>query len=197
MKTTALDIDVRLKLSCNQHLSAELLISAIQCVNDAYFASELSDLRAIRKEFPKLPQVAFDAAEHRMKKYKKTSVLINAVDKGSIEIAIAATGLAIWVLQQTLGETLKEAWQESDWHKQLKQFLLKGRHKKVEKVREDAQKRLERKLPVDRVNTGDQQSLDNVSGDGAIIKIEVFIRPDKRHAPRRGELFDSKRMMGD
>lgn len=189
MSTTPLDIDVKLKLCCEKNFPAELITQSIQCVNDAFFASELSDLREIRKEFPQLPQVAFDAAEHRMKKHKKSSILISGVDKGSIEIAIAATGLSIWILQQTLGETLKEAWLESDTHKKLKSFLLKGRFKKVDRIREDSKKRLERKIPCKQVKSGDQQPLNNINGDGSIITLEVMVKLDKKYPPKRGDVF--------
>ncbi len=35
-----------------------------------------------------------------------------------------AAGLAFWLLDKTLGETVSEAWKESDLHTQVKEFLL-------------------------------------------------------------------------
>lgn len=191
MKSTPLDIDVRLKLCCDQNLPAELITQSMQCVNDAYFASELSDLREIRKTFLQLPQVAFDAAEHRMKKHKRSSVLISAVDKGSIEIVIFVTGLAMWILEKTLGETMKEAWLESDSNKKLKKFLLKGRHKKVKHFREDAHKRLARKIPSEYITSTQvqKQSNNHIKDGGAIITFEVMVSLDEKYPPKRGDLF--------
>ncbi len=190
MKTNPLDIELRLKLCCENEFPAEYVMTALQCVNEAYFASELSDLRKIRKEFPHLPNVALDAAEHRIKTFKKSSVNIRAVKKGSIEFAIVATGLTVWILQQTLGETLKQSWLESNMHKKLKNFLTKDRFNKVERLREDSRKRLSSKLPCE-VGVDHQRSRNDEQDEGEIITLQVKIFPERKYPPRRGELFEN------
>lgn len=184
-----LDFDIKLELCCKQSFPADIITTAIQCINDAYYLSEIDDLTQIQGEFTDLPKVAFEAAVSRMKKCKKSSVLISSVEKGSIEITIAATALAYWILNQTLGETLKETWNESDMKKKVKEILGKGLDKKVGDVRKNVLRRLKQKLPVDTGISGKEPSQNN-NGDKTVIEIRVELEIEKtKYPPKRGDMF--------
>lgn len=62
---------------------------------------------------------------------------VEDVSRGSVTIAISLTAVGIWLLQTTVGETIKEAWLQSEFHNRLLAYLTskgpKGRRKVIEK----------------------------------------------------------------
>ena len=114
----------------------------LKAVNDSAFESELRDLTAVEVEFPELPQVALDASAHRIRQYRKSAITITSARTGSIILVVAVGALSYYVLQQTLGETLKEAWHESESHQRIKSFLLKRRGDKARQLADDVLRRV-------------------------------------------------------
>ena len=114
----------------------------LKAVNDSAFESELRDLTAVEVEFPELPQVALDASAHRIRQYRKSAITITSARTGSIILVVAVGALSYYVLQQTLGETLKEAWLESESHQRIKSFLLKRRGDKARQLADDVLRRV-------------------------------------------------------
>jgi hypothetical protein len=119
-----IEIEVRLHQMRTQEIPYSVFRKILDSLNRAAFESEKKDLKAIRNEFPKLPDVAFDAASHRQKEYRYSAILIKELKPGSLIVAGVVAGVSIWILQQTLGETLKEAWLDSQGHQKLKKLLL-------------------------------------------------------------------------
>lgn len=142
-----IEIEVRLHQMGPEQIPYSVFRQITDAVNSAAFVSEKKDLRAIQNEFPDLPNVAFDAAMYRLQKHRNSSVLINELRPGSLIVAASVAGLSIWVLQQTLGETLKEAWLESQGHERLKEFLLKRMGNKRHDLATTTAKRIERVVP--------------------------------------------------
>ncbi|WP_233009521.1 hypothetical protein [Rheinheimera faecalis] len=56
---------------------------------------------------------------------------LQKLEKGSIEITISLTAFGIWLLQQTIGESIKEAWLKSEMHKNLVSYLSGDARKEV------------------------------------------------------------------
>lgn len=56
---------------------------------------------------------------------------LERLEKGSIELTITLTAFGVWLLQQTIGESIKEAWLKSDMHKDLVDYLSSDRRKVV------------------------------------------------------------------
>jgi hypothetical protein len=48
---------------------------------------------------------------------------LQKLEKGSIELTISLTAVGIWLLQQTIGESIKESWHKSEMHKNLVSYL--------------------------------------------------------------------------
>jgi hypothetical protein len=183
-----LDIDVQLSLGPGDEVDLETFSSALSDVNSVLFSSEIDDLRAIQREFPDLPDIAFDAAQHRMLQFRRRAALIRAVRPGSIEIALAATGIAVFVLQQTLGETLKESWRNTDFHKRLKGFLLKERSLKVDRLAASLLRKFERSRRFEVLGFGYQGPGGDDLRDGVVIRISLIVRV--KPPPKRGESVD-------
>jgi len=65
------------------------------------------------------------------------------VKTGSIEITVVFTGLAIWLLQATLGETVKEAWKKTKIHKGIIKWVEEERPSKLPEFIKDETKKLD------------------------------------------------------
>ena len=160
MDKISLNLTTKLKFAKHNGIPAGIAIDTIKIINDSYFRSELNDLFELKKEFPEIPQIVIDATETRIRRERNSAILVKGVEKGSVEIVVVGTGLLIWVLQQTLGETMKEAWLDSKLHEKIKNFLLGRRSKKNRKIKEDTKKRLRYKLHAE-VNVGYSESNEN------------------------------------
>jgi hypothetical protein len=66
-----------------------------------------------------------------------TAYYVEDVKRGSLELVVSVTLVGIWLLQTTLGETIKEAWLQTQFHKKLLEYLTSsgssGRRKTIEK----------------------------------------------------------------
>lgn len=56
---------------------------------------------------------------------------IQKLERGSVTLTISLTAVGLWLLQQTIGESIKEAWQKSSMHKELVSYLSGEKRKKV------------------------------------------------------------------
>jgi len=142
-----IEIEVRLHQMEPEELPYAVFRKILDSLNNAVYASEIKELDAIQKELSNLPEVAFDAAKYRLKQYRYSAILIKELRPGSLVVAGCVAGVAIWVLQQTLGETLKEAWLYSQGHRRIKEILLKRMGGKRHSLATDAVKRIERAIP--------------------------------------------------
>lgn len=60
---------------------------------------------------------------------------------GSIEVGLMLGATVIWVLQNTLGETLKDAWKETTVHREIIDWVKNKREKKMAKILRDESKK--------------------------------------------------------
>ncbi len=185
-----IEIEVRLHQMGTEQIPYSVFRQITDAVNSAVFESEKKDLRAIQNEFPDLPNVAFDAAMYRLQKHRNSSVLINELRPGSLIVAVSVAGLCIWVLQQTLGETLKMAWLESQGHEELKEFLLKRMSSKRHELATKTAKRIARVVPseisVEHNGFDDANPLHHPSKIKIDVRIEIC---SKDYPPDRGEML--------
>jgi hypothetical protein len=186
MENISLNLGTKITFEKETQIPAGIAIDVLKIINESFYKSELQDLYALREEFPEIPLIVFDATEIRMQREKTSAILVRGIQKGSVEIIVVGTGLLIWVLKQTLGETLKEAWIESNIHKRIKNFLLGRRSEKHKKIREESKRMLEYKLRAE-VHVGYIDDNKN-----AQITCNIwFFPPDERPFPRTpDELFD-------
>jgi len=187
-----LGIEIRLRLLKRgpQEIPYSVFRKILDSLNTAVFESEKKDLKEIRNEFPKLPNVAFDAASHRLKEYRYSAILIKKLKPGSMIVAGVVAGVSIWILQQTLGETLKEAWLDSEGHQKLKKLLLQRMGSKRHLLATDAAKRIERAVPSEAFigyqGPDDAESLQEPSKINIDIRIKIN---SKNFPPDRRDLF--------
>ena len=142
------DIRIRLHIECANGLIARDLIQIIKAVDDALNKSEKLQMKELVDAFGTevcraSHQTCREAQTQGICKKGRTLVFRSS-DRGSIflEGEIALVGMAVWILQNTLSETFKEVWRESDLHKKIRDFLRKDLLRKASSVQAIASKNL-------------------------------------------------------
>ena len=128
---------IELRFARRPAFSTEFIATVIAQVEQAVFQSEHSDLIAALEEFQDIPSVVRDAVGVRIERYRGQSLQLDEAHSGSLILIGSIAGLAYWILDNTLKETLREAWRESDLHKKLKDFFLSRRHHKLANVQRE------------------------------------------------------------
>lgn len=137
-------VEIELKISGGGFVSAGNLSKISYLCDYAAYETELEELSIIRNEFTDIPVAAIDATELRLRKKFGSFLIIREASNGSIILAGCVITFTMWLLQQTLAETVKDAWKESEARERLKEFLLKqmGGKRKVlaDKIKGELQK---------------------------------------------------------
>jgi hypothetical protein len=131
------DIAIVATFSGAPHYPAKLIGKTLDLIETGVFVTELDEVDALQKTFKDVPNAIFDAVRWRVRTYQGATVHIENAGQGSIILGGLVAGVAVWVLQQTLGETIKEAWRESSWHEQLKHYLTQQRGTKARKIKDE------------------------------------------------------------
>lgn len=118
------DVKIELHFLTDKGVPSDLITSTINNVSRAIRYAEQAELNGILDNFRNWPKVQADAIKYRFEGRRDDSLFnIEYGGKGSLILYGAASGLAYWIADKTLGETVKEAWIESDSHEKLKSFL--------------------------------------------------------------------------
>jgi len=56
---------------------------------------------------------------------------VEKIERGSLTITVIVSSVGVWLLQQTIGESIKEAWLQSEMHKSLVGYLTSPRRNAV------------------------------------------------------------------
>lgn len=145
-------IPVRIYFGERQKFPAKLFSHVIGVIDEAIYQVEIKELELLSKTFPEIPKVSIDAARYRLQEYRGSSVFIENVSRGSIYLECFAVGLSIWLLQQTLGETIKEAWLESESHEKIKNFLKSSLIRKSKSIGAEVNKKINKPKKADRIS---------------------------------------------
>jgi len=125
-------IPIEINISKLKFISAGNLNDIIYQTNEAIYDCEIAELIFLKDSLIyELPNYIFDLVELKLAKYHRKCFLIQNAKSGSVVIGGLAAGLCIWFLNQTIGETLKEAWRESEWHFKIKSILQKRLNKRT------------------------------------------------------------------
>jgi hypothetical protein len=150
-----------------------LVTDTIRFINRLNYRLEERTLEEIRREFPDIPQVAVDAALFRLARYEDSAVLVEAAKPGSFEIVVAASALAYWLLDRTVGESLKDAWKTSNLNNRVRGFLLRGQREKSESIASSLS-RLNRPYLDRRVRERRVEITTTVSTDGREVVVTII-----------------------
>src|SRR5689334_17930904 len=126
-------IEISIHYAGAKQFPSNFVTSVIDAVENAVFEAEMEEMREIQAEFGDLPQVR--NALYQLNMHRGEYVRFVTAREGSVILAGVA-GLVFWILQNTLGETLKEAYLETKLHKKLKEVLLWGAERTASNVTE-------------------------------------------------------------
>ena len=119
-------IPVEITMKFHFFVSARILADIAALTEWATYEIERSELEYLKREFPDIPAATYDAALFRLSRKAGHTLVITEAQGGSVVLGGSAVALAIWLLNRTLGETIKEAWLKSDLHARVQDLLLKG-----------------------------------------------------------------------
>lgn len=207
-----MEFKINLKLLYHDdEVHSEFVNNAIKAVNDAYYSSELVDLKKIQDEIYRIIdkygpiakakhmfhlENGFSEIKSKIDKYRDASVLIKEAKEGSLEFTIIGTGLGLWLLQLTFGQTIKEAWVKTNIHKGLVGLLTNKifYKKKAEQISQLAENKLKR-IPNSEITTNLKEFLDSENPE-MIIEIKVSLKPEDGYPPSFGVALNNFRKIG-
>jgi hypothetical protein len=118
------DIRVELRFVGSPRFPARLVLGAIEAVERAVMRAEVAEINELAEAFPEIPEATFDAVRYRAQQLTAQSLNFESASSGSIILAGIAAAVAYWLLDKTLGETVKQAWEASELHSRVRKFLL-------------------------------------------------------------------------
>lgn len=103
---------------------------------------EREEISRIREEIPEIDEDILEEVLDRFDEYglDATYFRIEAIKPGSVELGLALVAFGWWLLDKTVGDTLNEAWKESELHRKIKEFFLCRKHAKLEEIKNEVNK---------------------------------------------------------
>ena len=173
MKNNFGDIKVTIHIRFNEYITSDRLVNIVTVIERSVYKQEKILLKKLRKEFSNISTVFFDAAEFRLLNSKGKTLHIKSATEGSIILTGIAIGLSYWLLNQTLGETVKEAWVESENHEKLKKYLKTNLFSKSKNIEKDIKSELNKKGINSEIETiENNKDKENKSAD---VDLDVYI----------------------
>lgn len=123
----------------------------IEEIKEIAITHEKMELRRIRKEVPEIPSPAVTKAIAQLDEplVQYQAVKVAAAEKGSLGLEIALAAFGYWVLDNTLKETLQDAWKESPMHAKVKGFFLKTRGDKLRAIQKQLNSKVQKLTAAD------------------------------------------------
>lgn len=124
------DIVIRMKFT-GDTVPAELVQEMLDDIEAAVYKSETNDIKKLFNDSNsfQIPQVIKDASLYRLDYHRGNALIVESTKKGSLIVEAVVAGLSYWVLQNTIGETFKDAWKETELHQKIRRFFLSDRVK--------------------------------------------------------------------
>jgi hypothetical protein len=188
----AQDIKVRVVFDTSEGVPAALISDILHDVEAALRVSELDALAQIETEFAKeIPRRVMGEVQERFAANSRHTLVIESASEGSIILLGAALGVSYWILDQTLAETLKEAWVKSDLHKRIKAFLNRSTARQADKAAHDLDARLKaRRLSTkaahaQAIQVGIADSKLDIHSEDSALTIVAWVKPMAKLPPKR------------
>ena len=152
------------------------LTSIVNSIEFACFSQEMESLESLfeDEDIPEFRELTNAAHRQRWWYRRVPSLMITDARRGSILLEGVLIASVTWMLLNTVGETFKEAWKETDMHKKLKELFLLGRNRDVEKIAKNIENQLDRAHFRRRVIENKKVQVIEENGE-RIIQVEVKI----------------------
>lgn len=137
------NISINLKIDYPQKEIPSIIITrAINNLEEAIYNSEYYETMLLTTqcvfeepiEPHDIPQLFRSAIDYGYDQSKGINLTISSINQGSVIIEGAIVGIALYILKNTLGETLKEAWKKTKAHEKIRDILLSRRDTRAEDI---------------------------------------------------------------
>jgi hypothetical protein len=152
------DLSVKLRLRYSRVVPSVILTSVLELLEREIYEVEISSLTAACALFPEMPRPQVCAVADHLRNNRRRTLLLVGASNGSMVISGLVCAVGIWVLNETLGETLRTAWKRSPLHSKLVDFLSSERPRRISELK----KRLSTELRRER----DRLRLDGIQRIG-------------------------------
>lgn len=174
------DIVIEVHLRGEASVDAKSVISALDTLEAALYASDRQDVERAASEL-RLPPIVKDAALERLRRYRNRRLLLRDARRGSLVLEGVVAAVALFVLKGTLGEAFKEGVKESDVFEDLKRFFRDVLDEKAFFISEYLRRHYSQKKRKATV-----RSVSARSGERSRVVVEIAVEelPEERPAPR-------------
>jgi frataxin-like iron-binding protein CyaY len=128
------EVQVKVIFEKVDSVPTDILVEVLSEIEKQLYKEEVKDLELLGKEIREIPASIIDAARYRIRRYEGRLLNVDRTERGSFIIAASMGALALWIVQNTIGETFKEAWTESAFHERLKKFFASRLTDKLEAI---------------------------------------------------------------
>jgi hypothetical protein len=146
------EIKFILRFCSKSQIPAELVARILLEVEKSILYVESQELTKIRAEFPDLPTGMINTLQKQLDSGKLKGLYLNEAKSGSIILIGLLAGIgapAYWLLNQTLGKDIENAWQKTKFSKRFQELLLHGSKDKLDKLIDAITKNIVATIPVD------------------------------------------------
>ena len=193
----AIDVSVVLHFGEEAGAPLDYVTTVLKELDAVAYAQEIEDFKFAKEHLDEgdVRPVVMDAIEQRLRAHKGRSLLrVQAASQGSLELTVALGGLFVWLLDKTLGETVKQAWTQTRLHERLKELLMYRRERKAKELGLRCSERINKKLGTEA--KAHIVLVDPLGGPGHhryTIKIDIDLTKLPAYPPPREYLFSGER----
>lgn len=180
------DIRLEFHFKYEERLPAGLFARFIQVAEQAIYETELEDLFEISVTMPEISRIDLDAMRYRMDKNWGRTLQLEDVYTGSIILSGLAAGLAYWVVDQILSESLKGIWRDSELHRRIKGVLLDDSLGKARRIAAKIADKAGEDLYLKQYETRVEHEA--YEGGFTAVVFTVDLAPEDQGPPARGDI---------
>jgi hypothetical protein len=118
--------------------------TALQLIETQIYEFELRSLSAAAALFPNLRSLRTQRLIDELRMRRHRTLLLVKAGSGSIVLSGLVWVAGIWLLNQTVVESLKEAWKRAPLHQSLVEFLARERPRRLRELKENITDELDR-----------------------------------------------------
>lgn len=180
------DIRLEFHFKYEDRLPAGLFARFVQVAEQAIYEAELEDLFELSVTLPEISRIDLDAMRYRMDQNWGRTLQLEDVYTGSIILSGLAAGLAYWVVDQTLSESLQDGWPGSELRGRIRDHLLGDPLGKAQRVAAKIAAKAEEDLYLKQYETRVEHEV--YEGGFAAVAFTIELAPEDQGPPARADL---------
>jgi hypothetical protein len=181
------DLNIEVTVEAPGGVPASVVVDVLDAVNRALRREAERELEGLRFAGMITP-AHFEAAATRLRATQPNALILRDARTGSVILGGAVAGLAIWLLNQTLGESLTEAWKKSDSHRKIVEWLTRHWSRDSTSAANAIRREFKEGPPSLAERHTYSVTVQDQVGGMPTIQVQVIVRPGDDYAVPRGDL---------